>query len=54
MDPEDDVINGAMLSEIDPQVKNIADMIGCDVFVGIDGTIYSSPEVIKGLKKAGM
>lgn len=54
MDPEDDVINGAMLSEIDPQVKNIADMIGCDVFVGIDGTIYSSPAVIKGLKKAGM
>ena len=54
IEPEDDVINGVMLSEIDERVKNIADMIGSDVFVSIDGTIYSSPEVIEGLKKAGM
>lgn len=52
--PEDDVINGVMLSEIDERVKDIADMIGSDVFISIDGTIYSSPEVIDGLKKAGI
>ena len=49
--PDDDVINGVMVSEIDPAAAHLAQQLGCDVFVGIDGTVYSSPEVIEGLKQ---
>ena len=52
IEPEDDVINGVMLSEIDPAVADIAKQLGSDVFVGMDGVIYSSPKVIAGLKQS--